>query len=359
MSDHEIWGLIQKYLADTDLPKERRKLTHWMNQHPDNRKLVQDVEKIWKMIPDEKFEVNVPHAWELFYDQKIRKARALQKNIETRTYPSFKPFFRKLYDSRINVLLFRLAAILLVSIITGYFVYHHVSERYSDQKTRPLVMEELITGKGEKTQVTFSDGTQVILNSAGSLYFPKEFDEARRVVYLQGEAYFNVAYSGSRSPFIVRSGDVDVEVLGTEFNVRGWSDDPGVEVVVRSGKVSVYTTDPEFQRDISRIVTLNGGYQTIVNKGNVPSIPREVVDIRNKLIWTTGGLYFDNTPFGSVIADLERRFNVGITVHDKTLLDIPFTSTFQYADLDEILRVIASAMEIGYKREGSEIQFTT
>lgn len=328
------------YVTGNASSEQRRRLKHWLNQHPDNEKLVQEVKEIWKMTPEEDLEVNVQDAWEQFQQQRMNKSRMY----------AVKRTSRKSFDTLIYV--YRAAAIIMVILLAGYLVQHFLAD--SDKNT-PVAefpfMENMVTGNGEKARVSFSDGTEVTLNSASSVRFPEEFDGLKREVFLDGEAYFKVTHDPDR-PFIVHTQDARVQVLGTEFNIRGWADDSSVDVVVREGKVSVKSSELKEPKD----VILTKGFSTSLKRGENPLPPKEV-DIRKSLLWLSGGLHFDKTPFYQVVADIERRFDVQISVEPNELLEIPYTGTFQYAELDEILSVIASAKKIGYSREGPNIEF--
>ncbi len=353
MANREIWKLIKYHVTGTIRPHERLLLDRWMNQHPDNRKLLAEVEEGWARVRDKSFEVDVEQAWLLFLKKREQQQPDLfQHKRRSPLYRAFRKINRP-FSSGSYPYLLRIAAILLVGALIGLFAHRFSIHMVPDSHDPQLLMEELVTNNGEKARVTFSDGTQVTLNAASSLSFPREFRDTKRIVYLEGEAYFKVE-SNHDLPFIVRTEGVDIEVLGTEFNVRGWEQDPEVSVVVREGKVSVEATQPDLP--INKSVILTGGLQTSVSRGEVPREPWEV-DIKNKLVWVNGGLHFENTPFRTVVKDLERRFNVQIDVRDDSLLDLLFTSTFQYAQLEEILAVIAGAMEIDYRQEDSVITF--
>lgn len=326
-------------LADRE---EQRMLDQWMDQHPENRKLVQEIKEIWQLTPSEDFDVDVQAAWNEFQKRKELTSRNATKKAD---FATRKP-------SKMPLYILRLAAVILVSMFAGVFMQYTLTNNDdADQISEFYVMQNFETEKGEKARVTFSDGTKVVLNSASSIRFPQEFRGAKREVYLEGEAYFEVAHN-SDHPFIVYSQDAEVQVLGTEFNVQGWSDDGSVEVVVREGKVSVGSQNSEVNES-SQVILTDGLYTNIEN-GKAPALAKEV-NVTNRLIWTHGGLFFDNAPFSKVIRDLERRFNVEFKEVDEELTDIPYTGMFQYAELDEVLAVIAASMDFEYERDGSEI----
>src|SRR5690606_25698590 len=93
--------------------------------------------------------------------------------------------------------------------------------------------------KGKKFQIQLSDGTLVHLNAGSSLRYPVDFlSEGPRQVFLSGEAYFDVAKNAS-NPFIVNVDDLEVRVLGTQFNVSAYSEDEYIDVVLVEGSVNL------------------------------------------------------------------------------------------------------------------------
>lgn len=349
-SNFKEFKLIQKYVTGNADPEDRRLIKYWMDLHPDNRKLVQEIEEIWNLTPNENFEVDVQLAWEQF-----QKCHFNEEQLKTSRTNTFKHTLSK--DNRKPLYIVRAAAILLVTLIGGLLVENYLSSQSEIVQASDFYkMETIETGKSEKARVTFSDGTRVLLNSASSLRFPNEFHGSSREVYLEGEAYFEVAHDHNH-PFIVYSQDAEVQVLGTEFNVRGWSDDPDVEISVREGKVAVSSSN-QLTEDPSRVI-LNAGFFTSVKKGEEPAFAKRI-NVKDQLIWINGGLHFDNVPFKQVIRDIERRFNVEVTLNEPLadlIEDVPFTSTFYNADVDEVLNVIAEAMEIEYRQEDTKIEF--
>lgn len=340
--DHKYWVLIQRLIFGNADEEQRRMLNEWMDRHPDNRELVRELKEIWRSTPSEEFDVNVQAAWNEFQRRNgVSTRREFKKVVNTSRETSKKLLYT-----------LRIAAVILVSVFTGIFVQYTLTTTQDKEHVSDFyLMQTLETEKGEKARVTFSDGSMVVLNSASSVRFPQEFRGAKREVYLEGEAYFKVAHDPDH-PFIVYTQDVGVQVLGTEFNVQGWSEDSKVEVAVREGKVAVGSSGESMTGQ--QEVILTEGQYTSVEKGESPSQPQPV-NVTNHLLWTRGGLHFDNVPFSKVVRDIERRFNVQVTGVPDELDDVPYTGTFQYADLDEVLSVIGAAMEIEYQRDGANI----
>ena len=116
--------------------------------------------------------------------------------------------------------------------------------RYSEvENTRKLVYNTLIVPKGKQFELELSDGTAVHLNAGSSLRYPVHFLPSEpRKVFLAGEAYFDVNKNESRT-FVVNVDALDVEVLGTEFNISAYEEDQNIDVVLVKGAVSLSKKD--------------------------------------------------------------------------------------------------------------------
>ncbi len=110
----------------------------------------------------------------------------------------------------------------------------------AQEEIEELVFNELLTPRGGGYKLQLADGTSVWLNAGSSLRFPVSFSDTTRQVFLEGEAYFEVSHDGK--PFIVSSGEMDIRVLGTSFNVSAFSDESEFKTTLVEGKVSVSYT---------------------------------------------------------------------------------------------------------------------
>ncbi|WP_185958332.1 FecR domain-containing protein [Fodinibius sediminis] len=337
-----MWRLLQRYVTNNCLPEERRKVERWMDESSENRRLVNDLKQIWKLSPEEEFGVNVEDAWNRFRMHEIDPGPSRKH---------WKP--SSAVNQRMVTVLSTAAAVLLV-IFVGVLSSHYLDEQQAGgSQLHDTELKHSTARRGEKARISFSDGTVVVLNAASSLRYPKRFDGANREVYLKGEAYFEVV-PGADKPFIVHTKTADVEVLGTKFNVRAWDEETAVDVGVREGKVAV---KPASSIRSENSVLLTGGQHVSVVKGKgVTGI--ENVDIEKHLLWLSGGLYFDNEPFKQVLLQIERKFDVQISVKDTSILDVPFTSTFSDENLENVLKVLSASMKMNYRKKNQEIEFS-
>ncbi len=115
--DYKYWVLIQRFITGNADEEQHRLLNEWMEEHPENRKLVQELKEIWQMTPSEEFEVDVQAAWKEF---KNRRAENIDQNTEIIDHSSRKA-------SKMPLYMLRVAAVILVSMFAGVFMQYTLS----------------------------------------------------------------------------------------------------------------------------------------------------------------------------------------------------------------------------------------
>lgn len=174
-------------------------------------------------------------------------------------------------------------------------------------------------------KLSLSDGTVITLNSATKLQFPFSFTGNKREVYIDGEAYFNIAQNVDQ-PFIVHTPKGDITVLGTEFNVNTYAADVLKTALVK-GAVNVSSNN--------QVVHLNPGEELTWNK-NEHTI--SALDERSTLSWIKGVLYFHNTPLSEIAKMIERWYGIPVQIDDNKLAAEPFTGNLDKSQpLDDFL----------------------
>lgn len=213
-----------------------------------------------------------------------------------------------------------------------------------------LVYNTLKIPYGKKFEVQLSDGTIVHLNAGTSLRYPVQFlkDQSRKV-YLTGEAYFEVSKDKAH-PFTVNTQEVNVEVLGTKFNVNSYQEDISTDVVLVEGKVSLYkdkkTTDNQ--------VYLTPGLKGTSIKGQ-QKITAEPVNTDYYTAWVKGSLVFKNASFDAIIKKLERHYNVTFINKNKALGKEIFNARFDNEPIEVVLKYFSDSYAIDYKIKEDEI----
>ncbi|WP_300977714.1 FecR family protein [Flavobacterium sp.] len=203
----------------------------------------------------------------------------------------------------------------------------------NNSKNNKLIYNELKIPFGKRFQVVLSDGTKVHLNSGSTLKFPVKFVKGnKRIVYLSGEAFFEVS-KDKLHPFIVQSNGIDVRVLGTKFNVTSYPKDNMINAVLVEGSVQVYNT-----QDTQHKATISPGEKASCDRTN-KDILISKVDVDLYTAWTHGQLVFKGTRFKDMILKLERTYNVSITSNNKELNEEVFSANFNM-DIDTVEHVL-------------------
>lgn len=187
-----------------------------------------------------------------------------------------------------------------------------------------------------------------MLNANTSLSFPEQFSDTLRSVSLSGEAFFEVTHDEDR-PFIVTTENgMQIQVLGTTFNVKSYPEDQNVETTLVSGKVRVVE-----EKD-HKTVVLNPSQRATYDK-NEDKLIVDKVKTENLLGWRQGKLVYDETPIHQVIRDLQRRFEVAISVESPEIMNYKYTGTFDNLTIDQIMDLFEVSSPILYKKNHSKI----
>lgn len=201
--------------------------------------------------------------------------------------------------------------------------------------------------------VRLPDGTEVTLNHFSSLTYPARFKSRQREVKLEGEAYFEVA-KDRKHPFIVQTAALDVEVLGTHFNVEAYLRDPEVKATLLEGSVAVSV------RDNGQHLILSPNESAIYNKVKKQLTLEETVDAPTEIVWRRGEFIFNHLPLQEIARQLSNSFGVDIVVRDKALQDYRLTARFSVSEgLGRILHLLSAAGDFSYARDQKQIIITT
>jgi transmembrane sensor len=222
----------------------------------------------------------------------------------------------------------------------AFLIFDSLSEHAEN-----IAWEEKVTGMGEKWIVTYQEGSRVILNAGSQLRYPRSFAHDAREVYLQGEAYFEVAPDSSR-PFIVHSGHISTTVLGTVFNVKAFPDENAVVVSLLEGHVSVSRESVDKE---SPSVLLQPLRQLVYEKSN-RTIAVEDVDIQRAVGWKDNNLKFDKEPLKDIFVVLERAYAVKFELSDSAYGTRKISANFNQASLWTVAEVIKRITGLKYRK---------
>ena len=190
--------------------------------------------------------------------------------------------------------------------------YNTIQTENKKIRNKKVQIHRLSIPRGETFKVVLSDGTEVFLNSDSRLAYPTVFKGKERVVSLEGEAYFKVT-KDAKHPFIVKSGNLQVRVLGTEFNVRSYSP-IDVRVTLITGKVAVSDTC-----GIHSVEMMPGQSAQLSSDG---TFAVNEVDIESFLYWKEGFFYFDDVALVDMMKEIGRWYNIDIEFRNSKIMDL-------------------------------------
>lgn len=219
--------------------------------------------------------------------------------------------------------------------------------KYSDSRTKKeLVHNTLTVPYGKTFKLHLSDGTTVSLNSGSTIKYPIHFIKGlNREVYITGEAFLNVA-KDAKHPFIVNANELNIRVLGTQFNVSAYLEDEATEVVLVEGSVSLYTESHGYNMDSN--VTLEPGFKGSLNK-NKENIYTSSVNTSIYTSWIYGKLVLRNMTFNNIVKKLERHYNVTIINNNTELMNEEFNANFGDEPIEKVLEELRINYGIKYK----------
>ncbi|NLR58222.1 DUF4974 domain-containing protein [Chitinophaga polysaccharea] len=229
---------------------------------------------------------------------------------------------------------------------------------------------ETIAKPGAKSRLLLPDGSVVWLNSGSRLSYPANFIDSVREVELEGEAYFDIA-KNPEHPFIVRTRDINIRVLGTAFNVKCYPEDYKTVATLISGLVQVSGTQAQHQEVLlhphEKVVVHRLPQQTTPAAGQPGSVavPEGMVIQRLakntadtsmvETAWVYNKLVFDGENFREISDEMERWFNVRIVFHDDTIAGYRFHAKFENESLNNVLSALQLSLPFTFKITNNEV----
>ncbi len=324
--------LIAKYLNGEADTNDIIDLEQWKSASGENKKVFEEYRRIWEKTGQISMfaDIDIENEWNIFLD-----------SVENAPEEKVKPGKKRSFVSNAFI---RVAAAILIGLIFGYAGWYGL---------RTLRFEKVVA-RNQVIEFGLPDGSEISLNKNSSLTYPKKFDEDRELI-LDGEAFFEVV-SDPQHPFIIKSGKVRIEVVGTSFNVQAFKDENVVQVFVETGKVAVYESGP----GIIKKDFLTGGERIIYSRKSGIRSVQPNTDLNYKS-WKTGIYHFENSRLQYVINILETNYRTEINLVNPLLNDCRISVSFENKSLEYILETIAETLDLdlvksdkGYLIDGKE-----
>jgi len=318
----DFYGLVSRYLSGELGPDELQDFEALLQSDPEKKALADEFRKIWNAVGSHEAVENydLDAEWRLMQNEipDLGRGRSL------------------LFYS------YRIAAVLVLGlIIASGWIYG----------TR-IMGTERIVAREEPVEVILEDGSQITINRDSWIRYKKKFASTGRKVFLNGEAWFDVARDTAR-PFVIDAGPALVEVLGTSFNVNAYKGNSTVEITVESGMVAL--TAKQEKQTMQEQIVLQAG-----NSGSYHKQDQELVLIPaadpNNIAWKTRDLYFDGATLQEVVDLVNVVYDARLIIANEELALCPITVTFSHQSLDAILNVLKVTLDLEVIRTDKEIR---
>lgn len=352
MEKSRILALLARKMGQVATPEELEELNELLNKHPGYHFLKDTSESMHMHFhpPSTDEEELVTRNWDLLAEAMERPAPSVRRPVLTRVIGLL---------GRVP----RVAA-LAAGITLAAAAYYWLSPHNHST----LDAGRLIARNGEKIRQLLPDSTFVWLNAGTQLHYASDFGRTTREVYLEGEAFFEVAPDKNR-PFLVHAGKVTVKVLGTSFNVRAYTKDSVVETTLIKGRVEVQLRNghgkpillsPNEKLTVPAATPAAETMRTQTAAENVtysvqPLVHQNDSTEYNEVAWIDGKLVFWNEPFEEVAEKMQRWYDVQIHFNRDGLKQEILSGTFEHETIEQALKILELTTRFSFTRNGKDI----
>lgn len=301
--EHLLKTILNKYLRGTATPEEVRQVELWYDSFPEDESLLQDA------VQKEAF-------------RKALVSRIISKTIRRRyKWPSVAA-----------------AAVLLIAAGLGLY-------QFAAKPPAALKAELVNVPFGAHRSIKLSDGSVVHLNAGSQLTIGADYGKKERRITLSGEAFFDIV-KDPEHPFLIQSGGITTAVLGTSFNIKAYPEQKDWQINVASGAVKVMRE----QEVLAAMLTANKAlrYDTATR-----SLAITTVHTSEAWQWRNNILHFSNSSLEEIARELERQYNIPITVQGKQ--EGHYKISFDKQPLPDVLNILADLTGITYTTEHGKI----
>ncbi|WP_114940397.1 FecR family protein [Mucilaginibacter endophyticus] len=224
---------------------------------------------------------------------------------------------------------------LCISVTAAYYYRYALLDRFD-----PITSKQLVAANGQTVNFTLADGTKIWLNAGSKLTYPETFRGEKREIRLEGEAFLDVAHDPAKA-FIIHTGKVCTQVLGTSFNIKAYANESFIKVDVLSGKVGVVTPAGKAK---STTTFLTPAEEIVFDKNMLSVVKNKQVDVNVLSRWKDGELVFKNMALPEVLNTINRHFNVTVKA-DVNLARCSITANFTNVSLENIMKIVSKLVK--------------
>lgn len=230
-------------------------------------------------------------------------------------------------------------------VITGSVTQQHGQLVYGAGTDAGIQYHKLSTPRGGQFKLTLPDGTKVWLNSASSLRYPTAFSGKQRMVELEGQGYFEVA-KNAELPFKVMVNTMEVQVLGTHFDVMAYKDEATVNTTLLEGSVQV--------KEGPALQLLKPGQQAVLHHQSHTLTVQEA-DVKKIIAWKNGLFVFNNMTLTAILREVARWYDVEIVYNTTPNTELYGGGISRNLNLSSVLDLLEGSGHNHFKIEGRKV----
>jgi ferric-dicitrate binding protein FerR (iron transport regulator) len=299
-------GILQRYIEGKSSQQEKQNVARWLDADEKNM-----------------------HDFLIF--RRIYDA-TLWSKVEDKKQTGKKKKLRYAYE------FLKIAAIFLL-LLGGY---HFLFPSKQQPQESPVIMQTIYVPEGQRAEIMLVDGTKVWLNAKTSFSFPNCFTGTERRVELNGEAYFDVTRDESRK-FIVHAGTYQVNVLGTEFDVKAYRQNNQFETTLVKGSIEIGSDQTNEK------IRLTPNTKAYTDNGRLVQAKLANYD---HFLWKEGIIAFENESVKDIFEKLQLYYDIRIDVKNKKILNDPYIGKFRTKDgVEHVLKVLQLRYKFRYTKD--------
>jgi ferric-dicitrate binding protein FerR (iron transport regulator) len=218
---------------------------------------------------------------------------------------------------------------------------HEISLKKEAPANKKPVFHQLLVPAGKRSTLTLAEGSRIWVNAGTRVAFPPDFDKKKREIYVDGEIYIEVSPDPER-PFIVKTTEMEVEVVGTAFNLTAYGKNKAQHIVLVAGSVKALNPSRKEETLLSanEMYSLSNGVSTV-----------QTVDVEKYVSWKNGLYYYSSERLGVIVEHLSRYYGCSIVCSGEAS-QMKFSGKLDLKDkLDTILQGISQTAPIAYQRK--------
>lgn len=319
--------IIVKYLSGSASEKEKTLLLEWLQENEKNAKFFSDIQ----------------HSWAL------ENSKGKEQEDSAQMIPVKLNIVKRAAGMRVvlRVLGAAAAAAVIFVIVDTYIGMQRQIETYQNDISFMLTQSgsqhEYSTPYGVKGKVSLPDGSIVWLNSGSKITFPGKFQSNSREVGFSGEGYFDVKSNADVPMKISLNSGLEVNVLGTSFNLSSYDNDNQISLLLISGNVNISNSKG---KELFSVLPNENVVINLADKKLIRDKPQETMPI---IGWKSGWLIFEEAPLEEVFKKMERWYGQKIVVEDKSVYNKKLTAKFHEESASQVFDLMRQISLIDYK----------